>query len=801
MKKRNSIYIPILLAILVFLPVSLKGQNTGRIEGKVTDAVSNEPLPFVNIVVKGTMIGTTSDLDGKFTFTGLAPGFISLQASFVGYEMGLSPEVQVTNANSSYIEIKLNPKDTQIKEVVVRASPFRKTQESPVSLQRIGVSEIETSPGSNRDLAKVIRSFPGVGSGASFRSDIIIRGGGPSESRFYLDGMEIPNINHFATQGASGGPVGIINADFIDGVNFYSGAFPANRGNALSGVFEFSQMDGNPDKLKFRGSLGAAEVSLTVDGPVTKNSTLIFSARRSYLSFLFSLIELPFLPTFTDYQMKYKIKLTPKDELSIISIGALDEFKLNLGIKDPTPAQEFILTNIPVNEQWSYAIGGVYKHFKQKSFQTIVLSRNMLNNVSFKYPDNDESRPKVLDYNSQEIENRFRYENNIRFGDYRVIYGLSGEFAKYNNNTNSQIYADGRLIDIRYSTDFNLFKWGAFGQVSKTFLDARLVGSFGLRMDANNYSASMSNMLKQTSPRFSLSYSLTDAFSLSMNAGRYFQLPAYTSLGYKNNEGVLINKENDLKYVQADHLILGVQYQPKDNILTTVEGFYKYYTKYPFSVRDSLSLASKGADFGVIGDEEVTSTGVGRAYGFEILNRTKLEESLKLNLIFSYTFVVSQYQNILGEFLPTSWDSKHILNITAFKGFKNNWSAGLKWRFVGGTPYTPYDFEASSLKAGWDVAGGPIFDFTQTNGLRFRDFHQLDLRVDKRYFFKNWSLMLYVDIQNAYNFQGDQQDYIIREKDEAGNFILLENGTRYQLKRIPSLAGTVLPTIGIMVQW
>jgi hypothetical protein len=183
MKKYINYILPIyFLALALSLPSVVLGQNSGKIEGKVTDAVSNEPLPFVNIVVKGTMIGTTSDLDGKFIFTGLTPGFITLQASFVGYELGLSPEIQVTNANVSYVEIKLNPKDTQIKEVVVKASPFRKTQESPVSLQRIGVSEIETNPGSNRDLAKIIRSFPGVGSGASFRSDIIIRGGGPSES-------------------------------------------------------------------------------------------------------------------------------------------------------------------------------------------------------------------------------------------------------------------------------------------------------------------------------------------------------------------------------------------------------------------------------------------------------------------------------------------------------------------------------------------------------------------------------------------------------------------------------------------
>jgi len=802
MKNKISNILPLAFLILaLILPTLSQGQNSGKIEGKVTDAVSNEPLPFVNIVVKGTMIGTTSDLDGKFIFTGLAPGFITLQASFVGYELGLSPEIQVTNANVSYVEIKLNPKDTQIKEVVVKASPFRKTQESPVSLQRIGVSEIETNPGSNRDLAKIIRSYPGVGSGASFRSDIIIRGGGPSESRFYLDGVEIPNINHFATQGSSGGPQGIINADFINGVNFYSGAFPANRGNALSGVFEFTQADGNPDKLKFRGTLGASELSGTIDGPITKNSSLIFSMRASYLRFLFDLIGLPFLPTFYDYQMKYKIKLTPRDEFSLVQLGACDLFRLNDGITNPTPEQEYILTNIPVNTQWSYAIGGVYKHYGENSVQTIVLSRNMLNNKTYKYPDNDETQPKVLDYLSQEIENKLRYENNTRFGSYKLIYGVSGEYAKYNNNTQQKLFADGQVIDIQYSSDINFFKYGLFGQVSKTFLDARLVGSLGFRMDGNNYSASMANLLKQTSPRLSLSYSLTPDWSLNMNAGRYFQLPAYTTLGYRNRDGVLVNKENNLKYIQADHLILGVQYQPKDNLLTTVEGFYKIYNNYPFSVRDSLSLASKGADFGVIGDEEVTSTGKGRAYGFEVLNRTRLEDVWKLNLILSYTFVVSEYQDITGVYKPTNWDSKHIINITVFKGFKNNWSAGLKWRYLGGTPYTPFDYEASSWKAGWDVTGGPILDFTQTNALRFKSFHQLDLRIDKRFYFKNWSLMTYIDVQNAYNFKGEQQDYVIREKDENGNFILLDNGTRYQLKRIPSLSGTVLPTIGIMIQF
>jgi len=793
------------ILLLTFLSVfiastSLNAQNNGKITGKIIDANSNEPLPFVNVIVKGTNIGTTSDLDGVFNMTGIAPGFVTLQASFVGYEMGFSSEIQVTNANTAFVEIKLTPKDTEIQEVVIKASPFRKTEESPVSLTRITVSEIETNPGSNRDISKVIRSFPGVGSAASFRSDIIIRGGGPSESRFYLDGVEIPNINHFATQGSSGGPVGILNADFINGVNFYSGAFPANRGNALSGVFEFTQQDGNPEKLKLRGTLGASEISLTMDGPIGEKTNYIFSARRSYLKFLFDLIELPFLPTFTDYQLKLRTKLTPKDEITVVSIGALDEFALNLGIDNPTEDQEYILTNIPVNEQWSYAIGAVYKHFSENSFQTFVLSRNMLNNVSYKYPDNDESQERVLDYRSQEIENKFRFENNTRLGSFKLIYGLNGEYAKYNNATQQKIYADGGLININYNTDFDLFKWGAFGQVSKTFLNARMVASFGLRTDANNYSKSMQNMLNQLSPRFSLSYSLTDQWSLNANTGRYYQLPSYTTLGYKNLDGILVNKENDLKYVAADHYIAGIQYQPKENILASIEGFYKNYHNYPFSLRDSISLATKGSDFGVIGDEAVSSTGEGRAFGFEILNRTRLDQ-YKLNIILAYTYVISQFQNISGEYIPTTWDSKHIFNLTVFKEFAKNWSTGFKWRYVGGLPYTPYDIESSELISAWRVAGGPIWDFNQLNSLRLKPFHQLDLRVDKRFFFDRWSLMAYIDIQNAYNFQAEQPDYIIREKDEAGNYLTTDNNTRYILKRIQSNSGTILPTIGIMIEF
>ncbi|MGM0621783.1 MAG: carboxypeptidase-like regulatory domain-containing protein, partial [Bacteroidota bacterium] len=287
-----------LLLTIFILPLFAQAQEAS-LKGRVVDAANNEPLPFVNIIVSGTDIGTITDMDGNFLINGLEPGFIRVEASFVGYKRAVSSEIEVSVASTNSVEIQLEEQQEQIEEVTVTASPFRKTEESPVSLRTIGIGEIEKAPGANRDISKVIQSFPGVQSTPAFRNDVIIRGGGPSESRFYLDGVEVPFINHFSTQGASGGPVGIINADFLREVNYYSGAFPANRGNALSGVLEFFQVDGNDERLKFQGTVGASEVAATLDGPVGDKTTFIFSARRSYLQFLFSVLELPFLPNFT----------------------------------------------------------------------------------------------------------------------------------------------------------------------------------------------------------------------------------------------------------------------------------------------------------------------------------------------------------------------------------------------------------------------------------------------------------------------------------------------------------------------
>lgn len=773
--------------------------QNAQVQGRVIDATNNEPLPFANVVVRGTTSGATTDFDGNFRITGLNPGFIILEATYVGYVNATSAEIQVTNAKIEFVEIKMQNAGIALQEVEVVANPFVRTEESPLSLQRLGVSEIETNPGSNRDISRVIQSLPGVGSGVSFRNDIIIRGGGPSEATFFLDGIQIPTINHFATQGSSGGAVGILNADFISSVDFYSGAFPANRGNALSGIFEFTQKEGNKEKVKFRGSLGASELSLTADGPAGEKSSFIVSARRSYLQFLFDVIGLPFLPTFNDYQLKWKTRFDSKNELTIVSIGSLDQFRLNTGIENPTEDQEYILAYLPVNEQWSYAIGAVYKHFKKNSFQTLVLSRNMLNNTSYKYPENDESQPRILDYASEEIENKIRFENNIRYGNYKFVYSLGSEYAKYSNTTNQLLFVGNELIDINYASDVNLFKFNASAQLSKNFLNERLSVSLGLRTDFNNYSKTMINPLDQLSPRISASYVLTDKWAATMNIGRYYQLPAYTTLGFRDNQGVLVNKDNNLKYIAANHYIAGLQFIPRQDVFFSFETFFKQYDRYPFSLNDSISLANKGADFGVLGAEAVVSTSTGRAYGFELVNRTRLRSGF--NMILSYTFVRSEFEDKTQKLIPSSWDFRHIGVLTLTKNLKRNWIIGAKWRFDGGLPFTPFDLEKSALVAAWDAQGLPYLDFDRLNQNRLDPYNQLDIRVDKKYFFDKWSFMVYLDIQNLYNYQSKGPDNYVREKDDQGNFITIDNGSKYVLKPIENLSGTVLPTIGIMVEF
>jgi outer membrane receptor for ferrienterochelin and colicin len=790
--------------ILSFLYASAQ---TSAIKGKITNAYSNEPVPFANIIIEGTNQGSTSDFEGIYSISNLSPGVYNIVCSVIGFKPTRISEITVTSVRASVINIQLEPSSTNLSEVEVTASPFTKTEESPLSLRTISAAEIYRNPGGNRDISKVIQSLPGVASSVSFRNDIIIRGGAPNENRFYLDGIEVPNINHFATQGSSGGPVGMINVNFIREVDFYSGAFPAARGNALSSVFEFKQIEGNSERLRGTLITGSSDAGITLDGPLSKKSNFIFSARRSYLQLLFKALALPFLPTYNDFQLKHTYRPNEKNTITIVGLGAIDNFILNQnaneGVTDPEliARNDYILGNIPVNNQWNYTLGVNWKHYFENGFLTFVVSRSHLQNSSEKYKDNiREKGNELLLYNSSEIEDKLRIEHYFRKNGWKLTYGAGYENATYANKTFNKIVAGDQVLVVDFNSNLNFNKFAGFGQASKSFIEDKLTLSLGLRSDFNDYSSEMLNPLNQLSPRISASWMLNKKMSLNFNTGRYFQLPPYTLLGYRDFSGTLVNRNNGIRYIMNDQIVTGVEYNPGVYSKITVEGFYKWYNNYPFLLRDSVSLANLGADFGVIGNEPATPTSKGKSYGIEFLAQQKLSSSVYG--ILSYTWVRSVFTDRNEEYRPSAWDNRHIFNLTAGKKLKKDWEIGIRFRLQGGAPYTPYDLALSSQKQIWDVRRQGVLNWNRLNEERFPLVHALDFRIDKKWFWKKWAMNIYFDVQNAYNFQAQVQPFLNVERDVQGNPLEDPNNpSAYKTYLIPNTTGIVLPSIGLMIEF
>ena len=794
--------------ILFVLLVTISFAQNGSIKGRVFDPINNEGVPFANVVIQGTATGAVTDFDGNYAIENLEPGLYNVEASSVGYETKVEYEIQTFNNKPAFVNIELSPASELLEAVEIVASPFSKREEAPVSMRTIGVSEIERNPGGNRDISRVIQSLPGVASPPSFRNDIIIRGGAPNENKFYLDGVEVPNINHFATQGSSGGPVGLINVNFIKEVDFYSAAFPANRGNATSSIFDFTLKDGNPEKIKANITVGSSDYGLTLDGPIGEKTTYIFSIRRSYLQLLFSALKLPFLPIYNDAQFKVKTKINAKNEISLIGLGALDQFEINTGVNDgvddPVTLErnQFILGNLVSNDQWNYTIGAAYKHFSENSFQQVVVSRNHLDNRAVKYFNNDESieANKILDYRSQEIENKIRLEHTWRGEGWKWNVGVGYENALFTNRTyNRFVTASGEQLVADFRSELNLNKYSVFTQISKGFIADRLKFSLGVRTDVAGYNDAMENPIDQLSPRLSASYLFAPKWSLNASVGRFFQLPPYTILGYRDNANNLVNKQNGITYIQADHAVLGLEYLPFTNTKISLEGFYKVYDNYPFLTRNNVSLANLGSDFGVIGNDPAVPLSGGRAYGLEFLIQQKLTKGFYG--ILAATLVKSEFEDKNGDLRPSAWDNGQIVTLTAGKKFKGDWEVGARFRYLGASPYTPYDTAGSSIRETWDLRGVALPDYDRLNEERTGAVHQLDMRVDKRWFFAKWSLDLYLDIQNVYNFQAPLAPSLTVVRDDNGDPLVdPTDPTRYSTKEIQNFSGTILPSIGIIIE-
>ena len=789
-----------LLTLLLFSNILfslLQAQPVHQIKGTVIEKNSRQPLEFINVMILGLNKGGVTNVEGHFTIEQVPPGIYRLQATAIGYKSVTTPEY-ILSTKDLNISIEMEENLTELAGVTVTASPFRRDLESPVSLRIIGLQEIEKSPGANRDISRIVQSYPGVAfSPIGYRNDLIVRGGSPSENRFYLDGVEIPNINHFSTQGASGGPVGILNADLIREVNFYTGAFPTDKGNALSSVLDFKLRDGDMERNSVKATLGASEVSLASNGHLGKKTSYLVSVRQSYLQFLFDMLGLPFLPTFTDAQFKLKTRFDAQNELTVLGLGGIDKMKLNTKADDED--NEYILSYLPKIQQETFTLGAVYRHYAGAHVQSVIASHSYLNNRNTKYRQNDESNPDnlTLRLRSTEQNTQFRLENSSSFRNWKVTVGANLDYSQYSNTTFQKVYTDhAQTFD--YHTYLDIMRWGLFGTINYTSIDERFTASLGLRTDANNYSAAMKDMTDQLSPRLSLSYQLTEHWSLSGNAGLYYQLPPYTALGFKNNNGLYANKYA-LRYMQVSQGSIGINWRKGDTFEVSLEGFYKDYDKIPLSVADGIPLTCKGNDYGVIGNELLTSTAQGRSYGAELLLKWLIAK--KLNLASSFTLFKSEYRNNKeSEYIASAWDNRFIFNLRGTYNLPRHWSVGMKVSCIGGAPYTPYDADKSSLVTAWNAQGKPYYDYTRYNEERLPAFTQVDIRIDKTFYLKRCMLGFYIDLQNIAGSKLKQAD-VLMSTGVIKNPDAPIAGQRYVMKSVKQESGTLLPTLGITFEY
>lgn len=811
-------------SLLLLFSIPLQAQNTGFLTGSVKDKLTQEALIGATIKLEGTDLGAATDAAGNFRITGVPPKSYNITASYLGYTPQTRFNVVITTGNAGQLNFELEPDNKALGEVVISENKSVRIAsiETPLSIQNLSVEEIKSNPGGNFDISRVVQALPGVGgvagTGGGFRNDLIIRGGGPSENVYYLDGVEIPVINHFSTQGAAGGPVGMLNVSFIEDATLASSAFNARYDNTLSSVLQFRQRDGNPERFQGNVRVGASETALTAEGPLGKKNgrtTFLASVRRSYLQFLFEAIGLPIRPDYWDFQYKVTHKINAKTTLTLLGVGAIDDFYFEAP-KETTPENLYILSSVPGVNQWNYTQGFTLKRLINNGFWNLTASRNMLDNRLDQFADNtdgkqtDESK-RILGIKSQEIENKLRFDLNRYAGSWKFSAGAMAQYVKYNNESYNRLRAEIRdssgiivqpATEIRFNTAIDFFKFGLFGQINRTFFGERLGVSVGLRTDGNSFTDDGVNLLRTLSPRASLSYAFAPKWKANASIGRYFKTPLYTVLGFRDDSGALVNK--DQPYMQCDHYVAGLEFVPTSSLRFTLEGFYKQYEDYPVSVFNGISLANLGGGFGILGNERVIATGKGKAYGLELFAQQKL----KNNLYFtgSYTLFWSKFSNRDGQNVASAWDNRHLLSLLAGYKLPKNWELGVKYRFQGGVPYTPFDLEASRLNYATLGTGVPDYDYVNTE--RVGNFNQLDIRVDKKWNFRRATLDVFIDVQNLLNTVNPAPPNYTFQRTADGRSFVTTDGQPFRTdgsNAVPLLLenteGSLLPSVGLIVEF
>lgn len=731
---QKGIYAALLLGLLSTGIVSAQQPEAGQeekrvsITGRVVSKATQEPVVGATIQVLGTRRGAYTNSQGSFTIYDLEPGTYQVRISSIGFDPVVRTDVVVTTARPVALDVEMVEKATEASEIVVTSGYFQRNPDQVTSVQTLSSEEIRRLPGGFEDVVRAISTLPGVAQVANGRNDLLVRGGAPSENLYLIDNIESPNINHFGTQGAGGGPLSFVNLDFVNSTTFSSGGFGVQYGDRISSVLDIDLRSGRDDRLGGKATISASQFGLNLEGPVASDGTFLFSARRSYLDLIFKAAGFSFVPEYWDFFGKATYDLGPSDKISGLAIAAIDRVRTF----NDTPDDIFDNSRILDNSQNQLVAGVTWKHLFGGGYFTTTFSRTL---VEYQFNQADTLLNPIFRNTSTEDEFGLRTDATFLMGDRSEIsFGGQAKTTRFL----ADIFLDqpGLNLDIQPSDRF--YKGALYAQFSQGLWSGARV-NFGGRVD---YFSGIDTKFYPTL-RAAFSQEIDDRSNISLSGGRYYQAPSYIWL--------VANPDNrELKNIRTDVLVAGIDRTLVEDLRISLEGYYKLYNDYPASLtRPYLVLANTGAGFGGVdegfasfGLEPLTSDGTGHAYGVELLLQKKLSE-IKCYGVASLSLNRSFFTPRDGVERPSNFDQQVIFNLSGGYQIGETWEFGLKFRFASGRPYTPVD-----------STGDPSFGYqvvSRYNELRLPASHALDVRLDKRWPFEQWNLITYIDIQNIYN--------------------------------------------------
>ncbi len=702
--------------------------KTSALVGRVFDKETSEPIVGANVVVVGTTLGASTDEEGEFRINRVPIGFYALRISSIGYIPFTKSDVVVSSSKPTELLIPLVETSIQVEGVEVDAAYFQKLPETPLSTFAQSNEEIRRLPGGLEDVVRAISILPGVAQVDAGRNDLIVRGGAPSENLFVIDNIEVPNINHFGTQGATGGPLSYVNLDYVESTSFSTGGFGVQYGDKLSSVLRINLREGRKDRLGGKATISASQFGFNLEGPTGQTGNFVFSARRSYLDFFFKAAGFGFVPEYWDFLAKAEYHFGKSDRLTVLAVAALDDVKF---IND-SQQQRFDNSRIMGDNQNQIVGGASWEHLVENGLLTVSLGQSY---VEYRYGQSDSILVPIFKNNSNQYESSLRTDFLFHATkSTEISVGVIAKMPRFSSDVKLRPFVTsyGDSLQVNASFRSSAFKGAAYAQVSHNLGSARM--TLGGRIDYFN----LINAKFSFSPRFAVTVPLVEGLNLNASAGKYYQAPSYIWL--------VSNPVNrDLKFVGANQYIIGADAIVRPDTRVSLEGYVKDYFDYPTSLlRPYLVLANTGAGFGgsedgyaSFGLDPLVSKGTGQSHGVELLVQKKLSDIPCYGTL-SISYNVSHFTALDGITRASNWDQRWIVNVGGGYKFNEAWEVSMKFRYTTGRPYTPYNSDGTQDPGSYNTA-------------RVVPNHRMDVRADRRWSFNDWTLITYIDIQNIYN--------------------------------------------------